>query len=279
MPSDSCCIATHLTERYGASFLPEDMTIQDWGVTYDDLEPHYDPVRIFVRDVGTGPETSRARSWRSGNPLRGAALPALSQPATTTAVRTNPVPQRRRANSATSRFRQPSGNMSRPYQNPLGVRLGPLRLLRDLTEWFGCGNYSKATPQTTILPALLRKPDFSARDNSEVTRIDCRCLRQRRATERHVRCLTKATRPTGTTRRSSHPVRLYDLQPVHGCCCCRTSEEPYDPSRQIPASSAANFTHQTISDVPSFFESRKIHLQSVHRLRRDRSVHRRIQRR
>src|SRR6201996_3281817 len=29
-------------ERYGKSFIPEDMSIQDWGITYDELEPYYD---------------------------------------------------------------------------------------------------------------------------------------------------------------------------------------------------------------------------------------------
>ena len=38
LPSDFV-LKTHLTERYGAAFLPPDMTIQDWGVTYDELEP------------------------------------------------------------------------------------------------------------------------------------------------------------------------------------------------------------------------------------------------
>src|SRR5438132_9962098 len=36
---------THIEQRYGKKFLeacgPE-LTIQDWGVTYDELEPHYD---------------------------------------------------------------------------------------------------------------------------------------------------------------------------------------------------------------------------------------------
>src|SRR5208337_2756047 len=41
LPSDFV-LKTHLTQRYGAKFLPEDMTIQDWGVTYDELEPHFD---------------------------------------------------------------------------------------------------------------------------------------------------------------------------------------------------------------------------------------------
>src|SRR5690242_9354566 len=29
-------------ERHGKSFIPADMTIQDWGITYDELEPYYD---------------------------------------------------------------------------------------------------------------------------------------------------------------------------------------------------------------------------------------------
>src|SRR4051794_16988529 len=29
-------------ERYGKNFIPENLTIQDWGVTAADLEPHYD---------------------------------------------------------------------------------------------------------------------------------------------------------------------------------------------------------------------------------------------
>ncbi|HEY7928964.1 MAG TPA: hypothetical protein VID71_03065, partial [Steroidobacteraceae bacterium] len=41
LPSDFE-LRTHLTQRYGARFLPADMTIQDWGVTYEELEPHYD---------------------------------------------------------------------------------------------------------------------------------------------------------------------------------------------------------------------------------------------
>ena len=29
-------------ERYGKAFIPADMTIQDWGITYAELEPYYD---------------------------------------------------------------------------------------------------------------------------------------------------------------------------------------------------------------------------------------------
>src|SRR5436305_826713 len=52
LPSDFV-LRTHLTQRYGASFLPEDMTIQDWGVTFDELEPHYDQFEYLCGTCGT----------------------------------------------------------------------------------------------------------------------------------------------------------------------------------------------------------------------------------
>ena len=47
LPSDFV-LKTHLTQRYGAKFLPEDMTIQDYGVTYDELEPTTTDSSIFA---------------------------------------------------------------------------------------------------------------------------------------------------------------------------------------------------------------------------------------
>src|SRR6267154_1913032 len=41
LPSDHLC-RSHIVERYGAKVIPEDMTIQDWAMTYDELEPYYD---------------------------------------------------------------------------------------------------------------------------------------------------------------------------------------------------------------------------------------------
>jgi gluconate 2-dehydrogenase alpha chain len=35
-------LRSHLSERYGAKSIPDDMTITDWPVSYDELEPHYD---------------------------------------------------------------------------------------------------------------------------------------------------------------------------------------------------------------------------------------------
>ena len=35
-------VRTMYEERYGKNFIPADMTIQDWGITYKELEPYYD---------------------------------------------------------------------------------------------------------------------------------------------------------------------------------------------------------------------------------------------
>src|SRR3546814_9957983 len=67
-------------------------------------------------------------------------------------------------------FPAPSANMSQAYTNPLGVRLGPCSYC-GFCEKFGCGNYSKASPQTTVLLVLMRKDNFTLRTGSEVLQV------------------------------------------------------------------------------------------------------------
>jgi gluconate 2-dehydrogenase alpha chain len=161
-------VRSHLTKRYGASFLPPDMTIQDWGVSYDELEPHYTTFELLAGTCGTAGNV-KGQILPGGNPFEGARSrpypnPAQKQPYNATLFATAASGLGYKA------FPQPSGNMSQAYTNPLGVEMGPCTYC-GYCEWFGCGNYSKASPQTTILPVLFRKDNFTARDNCEVTRI------------------------------------------------------------------------------------------------------------
>lgn len=161
-------LKTHLTQRYGANFIPEGMTIQDWGVTFEELEPYYTRFEYLCGTSGTAGNLN-GTIMPGGNPFEG----ARSKP--------YPTPAQKQPFSATlfgkaagelgyTPFPQPSGNLSQAYTNPLGVTQGPCTFC-GYCEWFGCGNYSKASPQTTILPALMRQPNFTARDNCEVTKI------------------------------------------------------------------------------------------------------------
>ena len=69
-------------ERYGKSFIPADMTIQDWGITYDELEPYYDKFE-YTAAVSGKAGNIKGQIQEGGNPFeapraRDYALPPLT---------------------------------------------------------------------------------------------------------------------------------------------------------------------------------------------------------
>jgi gluconate 2-dehydrogenase alpha chain len=168
LPSDFLA-RSHNIQRYGAAAIPKTMTIQDWGVTYDELEPHYDKFEYLcgisgragnlkgqVQDGGNPFEGTRSRDYPNP-PLDMVYGPTLFS-AAAKELGYHPFPG-------------PAANMSRPYTNPLGVTLGPCSYC-GFCEKYGCGNYSKSSAQTTILPVLLRKDNFELRTDSEVLKVN-----------------------------------------------------------------------------------------------------------
>jgi gluconate 2-dehydrogenase alpha chain len=168
LPTDFT-IRSHTVQRYGKQMIPADMTIQDWGVTYDELEPYYDKFEYLCGIAGQAGNL-KGQIQPGGNPFEGPrSRPYPNPPMAMT------LPPTLFAEAAKSLgyhpFPQPSANMSRAYTNPLGVQMGPCTYC-GFCEKFGCGNYSKASPQTTILPVLLRKPNFTLRTEAEVVKIN-----------------------------------------------------------------------------------------------------------
>lgn len=247
LPSDFV-LKTHLTQRYGAKFLPPDMTIQDWGVTYQELEPCYDKFEYLCGASGTAGNLN-GKIQDGGNPFEGARSRPYPNPA-----QEQPFGYQLFAKSARELgykpFPQPSANLSRPYQNPLGLRLGGCTYC-GFCEWFGCANYSKASPQTTILPVLLRKPNFSARTNSEVVRIN---------TDASVKRATGVTFVDTSGEQWEQPAELvilaaYSLFNVQLLLHSGIGR-PYDPVSQKGVI-GRNYTHQTVSTAVGFFDHKK----------------------
>ena len=55
-------------ERYGKNFIPADMTIQDWGITYAELEPYYDKFE-YTAAVSGKAGNIRGQIQPGGNPF------------------------------------------------------------------------------------------------------------------------------------------------------------------------------------------------------------------
>jgi len=247
LPSDFV-LRSHLTQRYGSKFLPQDMTIQDWGVTYDELEPHYDRFEYLCGTSGTAGNLN-GQIQAGGNPFEGPRsrpypTPAQQQPFS------HALFGKAAAELGYKPFPQPSGNLSQAYTNPLNVRMGPCTYC-GFCEWFGCGNYSKASPQTTLLPVLLRKANFEARDLCEVTRINTDSTGKR---------ATGVTFVDASGNEFEQPADLVILSAftIFNVQLLLLSKigTPYDPVSNKGVI-GRNFTHQTISDVESFFDKSK----------------------
>jgi len=163
---------THIEQRYGKKFLeacgPE-LTIQDWGVTYAELEPHYDRFEYLcgvsgkagnikgqIRPGGNPFEAPRAREYPTP-PMKEPYFGALFRKGATD-LGYHPYPQ-------------PSANLSQPYINPEGLTLQQC-VFCGFCERYACEHYAKASPQTIILPVLLKNPNYELRTNCQVLRVN-----------------------------------------------------------------------------------------------------------
>jgi gluconate 2-dehydrogenase alpha chain len=246
LPTDFT-LRSHIEKRYGKAFLASDLSVQDWGVTYDDLEPYYDK---FDKLCGISGKAGNLKGQiqPGGNPFEGPRAndyptPPMRQPYSPALF----------AQAASSMgyhpFPQPSANISQAYTNSLGVRMGPCSYC-GFCERFGCGNYSKASPQTTVLPTLFRRTNFTARTNSEVLKIELS---------------DDGKRATGVTYADSSG-EVWE-QPAEMVLVCSFSfncvrmlllsgiGKPYDPSSGTGVV-GRNYAYQTTSGASLFFDDK-----------------------
>lgn len=164
-------VATKVAERYPTEKLPEGLILQDWGVTYAELEPFYDR---FEKIAGTSGVAANiigdSQVHAGGNPFEG---PRSSQYPTPPLKDTRWMGLFRETTQTMgyAPYSLPSGNISSAYTNPLGMRMGPCTYC-GYCEMFGCGNWSKSTPQACVLPTLVRRDNFEIVAESEVLRVN-----------------------------------------------------------------------------------------------------------
>jgi gluconate 2-dehydrogenase alpha chain len=258
-------LRNHLEERYGKAFLPADMTIQDWPLSYDELEPYYDR---FEKLCGTSGKAGNIRGAKQpgGNPFEGWRSSEYPTPPLKQGYGPTLFAEAARK-AGHSPFPQPASNLSEAYTNPLGLKLGQCTYC-GFRERFGCGNYSKASPQICVLPALLRFPNFSAQTDSEVVKINLDNTGKRASGVTYVDTSGEEWEQPASIvlvcAFSLFNVRLMLLSGIG---------KPYDPQTGQGVV-GRNYAYQTTST-----HSEGQGPQSVHRHRRARHDHRRLQRR
>ncbi|VVE74669.1 GMC family oxidoreductase [Pandoraea captiosa] len=162
-------LRSHYEERYGKKFIPEGMTIQDFGVSYEELEPHFDfAEKVFGTSGKAG--NLNGKIVPGGNPREGARSSEFPTPPLQNTYGAQLFEKAARE-VGFNPYPAPAANTSQPYTNPYGVRLGPCNFC-GFCENYGCYMYSKASPQTTILPVLLKKPNFELRPHSYVVKVN-----------------------------------------------------------------------------------------------------------
>ena len=150
-------IRSKTIERYGEKKIPDGMTIQDWGITYDELEPYFDR---FEQMAGISGEE---------NPLGG----KRSKPYPTPPMKMPPA--LKMFAEATKKmnlhpYMMPSANLSEAYTNPDGVSRAACQYC-GFCERFGCEYGAKADPVVTVIPVAKKTGKFEIRTHSHVRRI------------------------------------------------------------------------------------------------------------
>lgn len=238
-------IRSETVERYGAGILDEELTIQDWPLTYDELEPYYD---FFEKVCGTSGKAGNlgGEVQAGGNPFEGPRSDEYPTPPLKQSYAEGTF-QAGAESLGLNPFRVPAANLSEAYTNPYGLKLHPCTYC-GYCQRFGCGYYAKSTPQRCVLPMVEGREGFELRTGAWVQRVELS---------------DDGSRATGVTYIGPDGEEFF--QPADIVFVAAFSlwnalllllsgiGRPYDP-RTGEGQVGKNYTYQTITSVTAFFD-------------------------
>jgi len=160
---------THHIERYGAGKLPEGSNVQDWPVSYQELEPYFTRMEY---DIGISGRAGNVAGTiqPGGNPFEGPRslgypLPPLVR------SRAADMFSRAAADLGHNPFPQPAAILSQAYRGVSGVERSGCLYCGFCTR-FGCEVDAKNSPVTDHIPAALRTGRYEIRTECKVLRVE-----------------------------------------------------------------------------------------------------------
>lgn len=151
-------IKTQTEKKYGKDKLSADYLLQDWGITYDELEPYFD---TFEKTAGISGENK--------NPFAGKRTNDFPTPP----MKKTPI--LRKFEKATSNlgytpFMLPSANLSETYENPDGQTIAACQYC-GFCERFGCEYGAKTSAEITVIPTALKTGNYQVRFHGNVVEV------------------------------------------------------------------------------------------------------------
>ena len=241
-------LRSHYQERYGKNFIPEDMSIQDFGVTYDELEPFFDKAEKVFGTSGTawsvkGNIVGKGKGGNAFAPDRSNAFPLPAQKRTHSAH----LFYKAAEDVGYHPYDLPSANTSQTYTNPYGAQMGPCNFC-GYCSGYACYMYSKASPNVNILPALRQEPGFELRNNAWVLKVNL---------SRDGKTATGVTYVNAEGHEVVQPadiviISAFQLHNVHLMLLSGIGQ-PYDPLANKGVV-GRNFAYQNMATIKVFFD-------------------------
>ena len=233
--------------RYGKDQIAADCTSQDWGITYDELEPHFDRFE-YLYGISGKAGNIKSKIIPGGNPFEGARAREYPNPPMKTTYAGSLFAKA--AESLGYRpFPAPTAANSRQYKNEYGATINAC-VYCGYCESFACEMGAKASPQTTVLPVLMQNKNFELRTLCNVLRVNLDSEKKRAVSVTYIDSRGREfEQPADLVFLTSYVFNNVRLMLQSGI------GKPYDPVANTGVV-GRNYAYQTPSSVTLFFEDK-----------------------
>lgn len=243
-------LRSHFEQRYGKKAIPDEMPVQDWGLTYSELEPYYD---LFEKIFGVSGKAGNVQGklQPGGNPFEAPRQNEYPQPPLE-ATEAGLIFKETTEKMGYRPFPSPGANSSGSYTNPDGMKLGPCQYCGHCDR-FICEANAKGTPELLLYPSLRQKPRFELRTHCHVLGVDYDRTGQRVRGVRYLDLMTGEDyfQPAEVVVLGAYTMSNTKFLLMAGI------GQPYDPNTRTGVV-GKNFCYQTSSGMNVFFKDRWI---------------------
>ncbi len=235
-------------ERYGKGYIPADMTVQDWGITYAELEPYYDKFE-YTAGISGKAGNLKGAVQEGGNPYEGSRSREYPLPPLEKSL-AGEMFENAAKQMGYKPFSRPTANASRAYTNPDGAKLGQCQYC-GFCERFGCEANAKGSPHITVIPYAMKQKTFELRTHAWVTKVLKDDAKRVATGVLYTNVLTgeEYEQPAGMVILCAYAINNVHLMLLSGI------GTPYDP-QSGKGLVGKNYCYQTGAGATLFFEDR-----------------------